>query len=135
METVTISLEKYEKLIEAEKKLLSWYVSLDEEIRSLRFVWNDLNLIKELFLNKTEKKRIDKIKIDKEYIKKETEQVYKKLDEIYQKELRLDELQKTLDEKEEKIDSKWKENLAFKIGFFILVFIIFLLVKWNSLTL
>lgn len=127
METVTISLDKYERLIENEKKIISGHVEFSGY--NMRFFWNDYTLLKEIILSEEEAKKINEEENKKEYHKKQMDNLMKKEKEIKNLEKSYSNRKKQIDEKEKRIEEKNLENILFKIWFFVLVFIVFILSK------
>lgn len=126
METVTISLEKYERLIETEKKLLKWHVEVND---NLIFIGNDFDILKKMSLSILEKRRINQSENDKKYYKKQMEKISEKERDLKSRERSYEVRKSQLDWKEKRIDEKWIWNALFRVWFFILVFVVFLETK------
>ncbi len=131
METVTISLQKYEELINTSKKIIEWYVEVTWdysliEFRSYR--WCDQIKLWELVINQIDRNNILKNKRDEDFYSKEKKYLSDKQRDLTKRLKELWKLEVKLNEKESDLDIKYVQNFLFRLWFFISISIIFIMI-------
>ncbi len=131
METVTISLQKYEELINTSKKIIEWYVEVTWdysliEFRSYR--WCDQVKLWELVINQIDRNNILKNKRDEDFYSKEKKYLSDKQRDLTKRSKELWKLEVKLNEKESDLDIKYVQNFLFRLWFFISISIIVIMI-------
>ncbi len=131
METVTISLQKYEELINTSKKIIEWYVEVTWdysliEFRSYR--WCDQVKLWELVINQIDRNNILKNKRDEDFYSKEKKYLSDKQRDLTKRSKELWKLEVKLNEKESDLYIKYVQNFLFRLWFFISISIIVIMI-------
>ena len=132
MDTVTISLEKYNELIQAHNEKVAWFVEVSSDYWTIHFnayKWYNQEKLWKLVINQMARDILLKNIRDEDYYKKERKYLHDKKKEIEKISKEQKNRDIKLNEKESEIDKKWIVNFLFRVWFFGLLFVVFILIK------